>query len=205
MDQDLETLIMSERRKDMYGRVLLEGMQMVHEGKKSSTGPSQMIIDMNNSESTNSSGGLSTMSKSTRSSRGNSVHWDQDVDKMVESQKGRRDKNDREKIDSYVINYNLEKTEIDQWIRNNTTEAEGFWNVDISKLKATLPQKRWKKMVKAIRQDRTDRANEKKYDDPTLEKAIQNMSSFKLLTPAKEETKLSQVQKENKPSESGAT
>ena len=65
-----------------------------------SIGPGQMIIDMSKSQSLGSSGGLSTISKSTRNSRGMSVHWDQDVDKMVETQKGCRDKNDKEKTES---------------------------------------------------------------------------------------------------------
>ena len=143
--------------------------------------------------SNSSSEGLSTISKSTRSSRGTSVHWDKEVEEMENTQRGRRDKSDKEKIQSYLINYNLELVEIQRWLRDKTTEKEGYWNMTIKNLREKLPRKRWKRMVKDIRQNRVKKAsdadNDMNFDDPHLETAIQNMSSFELMSPSTTEQK----------------
>lgn len=80
-DQDLEKLIIKENQEDEYGKILLEGMELVKGGSRRTqkkTEPTPMVIDTGGGSDVSSLCGISTIRKSTRGSKG-IVQWKEDM------------------------------------------------------------------------------------------------------------------------------
>ena len=123
-DLDLETMIIKEGKKNKERGVFLEGMEIVkqnHDGKhQNETNHNKMHTEIGSNESGSSMSGMSGMSTLSKTMRDTNmaVQWDVNIvgkEQTPETMK----KAEIEKMKQHVVKYNLQLTEVKEWIEEN--------------------------------------------------------------------------------------
>ena len=178
-DLDLETMIISEGKKDKEGGFLLEGMEIVklnqQEKAKKNQYPNNKETGSNEESVSTMSGisGISTLSRSTRDTN-MAVQWEigeNGKERTVESMK----KAEITKMKIHLAKYNLQLTEVKEWIEKNLS-----WGKEVKyQSMASIMQKidyrtQWKEMIGDVIESRKMSQNEAEEDfaDESIDRAI---------------------------------
>ena len=184
-DPEMVTRIINNKNGGIYGKVMLTGMhllQLNNKNKPTDESPKAMLINTGKSDES-----MSGVTSTSRSTQGN-ITWGKDTnenERTSESQFAQ----EREKIITSCVKYDIKFHEVENWIRENIKDVnEPIHKWSMQQIQEYLEYTKWKTILIDIKNTRkkrykNDRNTHDEFHDSDLDVALSKIPSEDLLSP----------------------